>query len=180
MAGKSSIAKLPEPILLEVNAALKRNATIDEIVWMLKGLGADVSRSAVGRYSKQYADVAAEQREMQTIAKVFAGEFGTADDQQGRLLIQLATTIATRLSMGIAADADRSIAMKDLTNLGRAVKDITSAAKIDVDREAKIRSETFDKARRQAADAAEGAAKAAGASPETINLIKGKIMGIRA
>ena len=174
MAGKSTIAKLPEPILLEVNAALKRNATIDEIVWMLKGLGQDVSRSAVGRYTKQYTDLAARQRDMSSIAKAFASEFGEADDQQGRLLIQLATTIATRMVLPIAAGDDPELATKSLMELGRAVKDITSAAKIDVDREAKIRSE----AKQRAANDAERAAKAAGATPETIDRIKASILGI--
>ena len=35
MAGKSSIEQLPEPIRNEVDAAIKRGATIDGIVWML-------------------------------------------------------------------------------------------------------------------------------------------------
>jgi hypothetical protein len=178
MAGKSSIEQLPDPIIAEIHAALKRKATIDQIVWMLKGLGADVSRSAVGRYSKQYADLASQQREIAIVAKNFAGEFGQADDLQGRLLIQLATTLASRIAMGLAADDDPNMGLKDLMNLGRAVKDITSAAKIDVDREAKIRSEEAARARSKAANDAEAAGKAAGASPETIDRIKRSILGI--
>jgi hypothetical protein len=178
MGGKSSIKGLPEPVRFEVDAAIKRGATIDEIVWMLKGLGADVSRSAVGRYSRQYADLAARQRDMSSIATAFAGEFGEADDMQGRLLIQLATTIATRMVLPVAAGDDIELATKSLMELGRAVKDITSAAKIDVDREAKIRSEEAARARSKAATDAEAAGKAAGATPETIDRIKRSILGI--
>lgn len=177
MAGKSSIEQLPDPIISEIHAALKRKATIDEIVWMLKGLGAaNISRSAVGRYSKQYAELASQQREIAIVAKNFAGEFGQADDLQGRLLIQLATTLASRIAMGLAADDDPDMGLKDLMNLGRAVKDITSAAKIDVDREAKIRSEEAARARSKAADAAAAAGKAAGAAENTIALIRRAIM----
>jgi len=178
MPGKSSIRALPEPVRLEVDAAIKRGATIDEIVWMLKGLGADVSRSAVGRYSKQYADVAARQRDMSSIARAFAGEFGEADDLQGRLLIQIVTTIFTRAVMPIAAGDKVKLGSKELMELGRAIKDITAASKIDVDREAKIRSEAILNARRQAANDAEAEGKAAGASAETIDRIKRRILGI--
>jgi hypothetical protein len=178
MGAKSSIEKLPDAVRVEVGAAIKRGATVDQITWMLKGLGADVSRSAVGRYTKQYANLAARQRDVAAVAQSFAGEFGTADDLQGRLLVQVATTIATRMAMEIGADDDDKLGIKDLMNFGRAVKDITSAAKIDVDREAKIRSEEGAKARSKAANDAEAAGKAAGASPETIDLIKRKILEI--
>lgn len=178
MGTKSKIAQLPEPIRLEVDAAIKRGASIDQIVWMLKGLGQDVSRSSVGRYSKQYADLAARQRDMQSIATTFAGEFGEADDLQGRLLIQLVTSIATRMVMPMAAGDEVKTDAKELHFLARALKDITSAAKTDVDREAKIRSEAIADARQKAATAAEGAARAAGASAETIHTIKASILGI--
>lgn len=178
MGGKSSVQQLPEPILDEVNAALKRDATIDDIVLMLRGLGHGVSRSAMGRYSKQYAEVARRQRELASVARAFASEFGDADGLEGRLLIQTATAIATRMTIDLADNDDPALDMKDLMNLGRAVKDITSASKIDVDREAKIRAETIKRTREQAATAAEEAGKEAGASPETIHRIKAKILGI--
>lgn len=180
MGGKSSIDKLPPQIREEIDAAIKRGTTIDEIVWMLKGLGANVSRSAVGRYSKQYADLAARQRDMSSIAKAFAGEFGQADDMQGRLLIQLVTTIATRMVMPIAAGEEVEADGKELHYLARALKDITSASKTDVDREAKIRAEAEKVAKRQAAEDAAGAAKSAGASEETIKRVRAAILGIEA
>jgi len=180
MAGKSSIEKLDPKIRLEVDGAIKRGATIDQIVWMLKGLGADVSRSAVGRYSKQYADLASRQRDMQSIAQTFASEFGSEDDRQSRLLIQLFTSIATRAIMPIAAGDEVAADGKELHYFARAIKDITSAAKTDVDRERAIRADAAKAAREQAATDAATAAKAAGASDETIDRIKRKILGIDA
>jgi hypothetical protein len=135
VAGRSTIDKLDPQIRLELDGALKRGATIDEITWMLKGLGADVSRSAVGRYSKQYADLASRQRDMQSIAKAFGAEFGQEGDLQGRLMIQLLTSLITRAAMPIAAgEAEELPDFKELHFLARAVKDATSAAKTDVDR----------------------------------------------
>lgn len=178
MGRKSSIDNLPEPIRNEALAAVKRGATIDEIVWTLKGLGADVSRSAVGRFSKEYRDLAARQRDLQSIAKSFGADFGQADDLQGRLLIQLLTSIATRMVMPIAAGDEVTPDGKELHFYARALKDIISASKTDVDREAKIRAEGAKRAREAAAADAEAAGKAAGASPETIDRIKRRILGI--
>lgn len=179
MGGKSSIAQLEEPVRVAVDAAIKRGATIDQIVLMLQGLGADVSRSAVGRYSKQYAEVARRQRELSSVARAFASEFGDAEGLEGRLLIQQATAIATRMALNQADNDDPNLSMKELMELGRAVKDITAAAKIDIEREAKIRTEAAVKARQQAASAADRAGKAAGASPETLAAIRQEILGIR-
>lgn len=178
MARKSSLEELPQPVLDELHAAIKRKATIDEIVWMLKGLGADVSRSAAGRYTKQYRDVAARQRDVNSMAKAFAGEFGSADDLQGRLMIQLATSLITRFALPMAGGDEIDMDTKELMELARAVKDVTSASMTDVNREAKIRSEAMTKARQQAAADAETAGKEAGASPETIHRIKAKILGV--
>jgi hypothetical protein len=176
---RSSIDRLDPVIREEVDAAIKRGATVDEITWTLKGLGADVSRSAVGRYSKQYRDLAHRQRDMQSIAKAFGQEFGGADDLQGRLMVQLLTSLITRVAMPIAAgDEVEGVDFKDLHYLARAVKDASSAAKTDVDREAKIRTEEARRAREKAAAEGAAAAKAAGASEETAAFIRAKILGI--
>jgi len=179
VAGRSSIDKLDPQIRLELDAALKRGATTDEITWMLKGLGADVSRSAVGRYSKQYRDLASRQRDMQSIAKAFGAEFGQEGDLQGRLMIQLLTSLITRAAMPIAAGEQEELPdFKELHFLARAVKDATSAAKTDVDREVKIRDEAAKQARSAAAAAAENTARASGASEDTIRRVRAAILGI--
>jgi hypothetical protein len=180
VARKSSIDGLDPALRVELDAAIKRGATIDEITWMLKGLGADVSRSAVGRYSKQYADLAARQRDLQSIAKAFGSEFGEAGSHQGRLMNQLLTSIITRAVMPLAAGDEETKApdFKDLHFLARAVKDANSAAKIDTDREAKIRDDAIKQERSRSAAAAVEGARAAGASPETCQRIRAAILGL--
>ncbi|MEA3017744.1 MAG: hypothetical protein QOI38_2466, partial [Sphingomonadales bacterium] len=106
-------------------------------------------------------------------------EFGSADDRQSRLLIQLVTSIATRAVMPLAAGNDVDIGGKELANLARAIKDITSAAKTDVDREKTIRAEEAKKVREAAAAAAETEAKAAGASEESIRRVRAAILGLK-
>jgi hypothetical protein len=175
MGQRSSIDQLPEAVRTEVDAAIGRGATIDEIVWTLKGLGAAVSRSAVGRYSKQYRDLAARQRDIASVAKGFAADFGQGDDMQGRLMVQLVTSLITRVAMpAVAGEEDDLPDFKELHYLARAVKDAASAAKTDQEREAKVRQQE----RQRAAKDAEDAGRAAGASAETIDLIKKRILGV--
>lgn len=179
MAGRSTIDQLPPVIRQEVDAAIKRGATIDEIVAQLRDMGADhISRSAVGRYSKQFRDLADQQRQISSVAQAFGKEFGHADDLQGRFMIQLLNSVITRAVLPIASGEEIEIDGKELHYLARAVKDVASAAKTDVDREAKIRDETKKRAREEAAAAAESAGRTAGASEETIEAIKRKILGI--
>lgn len=182
MGGRSSIDQLDPQIRTEVDAAIKRGATVDGIVTRIRELGGEASRSAVGRYTKNYAQLARRQRDLQATAKAFASEFGEADDRQSRLLIQLVTSITTRSVMPIAEEEDPGLEGKELANLARAVKDITSAAKIDTDREQKIRAEEAARAKQQAAAAVEKAASkvAGGLTRDTIEEIKREILGVAA
>ncbi|HYD12701.1 MAG TPA: phage protein Gp27 family protein [Allosphingosinicella sp.] len=179
MSGQSSIKRLPPAILAEVNSAIQRGATVDQIKAAIEALGGEASRSAVGRYAQEYRALAARLRDQQSVAKAFAAEFGDAGSLEGRLLIQLGTTIATRMAMNVADNDDPDLSMKELMEFGRAVKDFTSASKIDVDREAKIRAEAFVKARQKAADEAEAECRAAGASDATIDRVKRRLLGMK-
>ena len=182
MARRSSVERDPG-VREAVDAALKRGCTHDEIVETLRAMGSKVSRSAVGRYSQQYAALAARQRDMQAVARTFAADFGSADDQQGRLLIQLVTTLITSSVMPMAADegdayGEDGLSTKMLADLARAVKDIPSASKVDVEREAKIREHAAQRAKADAADAADQAGRAAGASDDTLRKIRMGILGL--
>ena len=180
MAGRSSIERDPA-LQAAVDALLKRNSTIDEIVAQVQAMGKDVSRSAVGRYSKQFAAIAAEQRKLTAFADQFSSEFADPGNIQGRLLIQLLTSITTRAIIPMAeGDGEFELDGKELHFLARAVKDITSASKTDVDREAKIREEAIKRAKEKAAVAGADAARAGGASEETIKRVRASILGIDA
>lgn len=179
MAGRSSIEELPPELLAAVHSAIERGWTIDQITTYLAQSGEPRSRSAVGRYSAKFSALASRQREMAAVAEAFGKEFGADDGTQGRLLIQLVQSMATRAVMGLTeeeVDPDG----KELHYFARSVKDIMSAQKIDADREAKIREEARKQAKQDAANAADAAGRAAGASEDTLNLIRARILGIDA
>jgi hypothetical protein len=94
-------------------------------------------------------------------------------------MVQLLTTIITRAAFPIASGEEEDLpSLKELHLLARAVKDATTASKMDVEREARIREEAGKLATRRAAEAAVNVVKAAGASEETITLLRAKILGI--
>lgn len=181
MPQRSSIDDLPDDVRHAVHAAIERKVSIDDIVALIRGMGADASRSAVGRYTKGFAELAKQQRDMRSVAEAFGKEFGSADDHQGRMMIQLLTSVTTRaLLPHMTGEAEEELSTLELSRLAKAVKDATGAAKIDIEREAKIREEEARRARERAANDAETAGRAAGASEETLRAVRMGILGLSA
>lgn len=181
MASPSTIDQLPEPIRLAVMEAIKRQVKIDDIVDLIRSMGGEASRSAVGRYSKNFRALAEQQRSIRSVAEAFGHEFGDADDRQGRMMVQLMTTLATRSLMPMVTaedDEEGGLSPLELSRIAKAVKDTMGAAKLDVEREAKIRDEATKRAKAEAATAGVEAARSSGASAETLDLIRKRILGI--
>lgn len=196
MAGRSSLKSLPPAVLDAVHEAIGRGQTIDDICGLLRDLGTERSRSAVGRYAKDFAELAKQQRRVQSIAQAFGNEFGKSGDNQVRTLNQLMTSVMMRAIIPIASAAEDGMAGGDdegddeegggkldtlaLSRLAKSVKDITSSSKIDIEREAKIREEEARRTREQAAADATAAGRAAGASEATLAAIRTSILGFAA
>jgi hypothetical protein len=179
MARKSSMKTLPSGIQAAVIQAMEGGATIDEIVAKLDTLGHQRSRSAVGRYAKEYGQMAARQRDMRSAAEAFAGEFGGADNVEGKLLVQMLTSMGARMVMAKAnSDEDEEPDALEFSRLAKATKDLIGAAKTDSERDAKIREEVRKEERQRASDDAVSAARAAGASDATMDAIKKKLLGL--
>ncbi|MBZ6377355.1 hypothetical protein B5C34_05345 [Pacificimonas flava] len=180
MGGKSTIEQLPDQLQGACHAAIRRGATIDEITGLLNGLGADVSRSAVGRYTKNYSELVRQQRDMTAMAQAFGREFGEGDDRTGLMMTQLMQTLMTRSLIPLLSGdgEEEQLDPLEIGRLAKAVKDIAGASKIDTDRIRAIRAEEREAAKKDAADVAEGAARKTGASAETIQQIRREIMGL--
>lgn len=156
--GRQSTITANPAIRAAVDGAIARGCTIDAIKEMLDAMGAEISRSAIGRHASKYADIAARQRDIRAAADAFASEFGDAEDNQSRLMIQMVTTLITENVLG----ADEMSAM-DLNFLASAVKNSIGAAKIDDDRRLKLRKEAIEEASRVVATEGKKAGADAGA-----------------
>lgn len=141
MGRKSSIKTLPKEVQAAVVSALEGGATIDDLVEHLSHLGHPRSRSAVGRYAREYADLAERQRDIRVVAEAFAKDFGGAQNAEGKLMVQMLTSIGARMILPMAAGNAENLDPKNFHFMAKATKELQSAAKIDSERDAKIRDE---------------------------------------
>jgi hypothetical protein len=171
---KSSIDKLDARIQAEVNSAVKDGrASIDEIVALIKGMGGEASRSAVGRYVKSQGEKLEQFRQAQETAKIWVDKLGKEPEGDvGRLLIEMLRVISYKTM----SDMDTA-EPQDIMFLGKAIKDISSADKVLVERVAVVRKLVAMQAAK-VADEVTKTTRKAGMSDETIDLIRSKILGI--
>lgn len=141
MGRKSSLKTLPRQVQAAVVQALEAGATIDAIVERLSEMGHPRSRSAVGRYAKDYAGLAERQRDLRVVAEAFTADFGGADNAEGKLMVQMLTSIGARMILPIAAGEDEDLDPRQFHFLAKAAKELQSAAKIDAERDARIKAE---------------------------------------
>lgn len=172
MGRRSSITENTD-VRAAVDAALARGATVDDILLAVQRVNPDISRSAVGRYAKNYRELANRERDVRAVAKAYAADFGGSDNPTGKLLIQLITSMAAKSVMA-QNEEDGFLDPKDLHYYARAAKDIVSSAKIDTDRDALVRKEERDRAIHIVRESGH----AAGVAKEQLELITKQLLGI--
>lgn len=180
MGRKSTVAQLPREITEACNALIRDGHTIDQIVAALQSLGADVSRSAVGRYVKSARESMEKYRQAQEVAKVWVDKLeAEPSGDVGRLLPEMLRVVAfqTLTNMG---ESDASVGAMDVMLLAKALKDIAGTQKTSIDTELlmrKVREETKAKADAAAAEV-EQLTRNAGMSEELVSSIRARILGV--
>lgn len=180
MGRRSSIRRLDPKVRAAADIAIHNGATIEQIVELLTSMGADVSRSAVGRYSKGVRVAADVRNDVLAAMRSMGIEPGSDDDKIGRLNIQLSQAIMLRSQLKMLEDEEAKVDWKSNRDMSVAVKNTEGAAKDNIEREIKLKEQARKEALEDAAKAADGAARRAGASPETIEIIKREILGLTA
>lgn len=147
MAG-SKIRRLPPELREQLHEMLDAGHTLDEITTHLKALGADVSRSGLGRYKQQVDKVAARLRESRNMAEAIMERMGAqaATGKSGDALIQMLTTLTTDYMLRRLDNPDAEVEVDELRALARTVKERAQAARATQDYVDKVR----DEARREA------------------------------
>lgn len=174
MPRRSSIRKLPDELRREVDRLLADGRhTIKEVTAHLRTLGADVSKSAVHRYSQDFERVASDIRIAREMAVAIGRELeAVPDGDSGRLAIESLQALLLRARMQLAEEED--LDMGQLAQLSKAAKDLQTALKSSVDTELKVRERTA----REAAAAASKVATSEGISADTVERIKASILGV--
>lgn len=176
MPRKSSIRALSTELRRELDRLLGEGRhTHKEVAEHLRSMGAQVSKSAVGRYSQDYERVMKDIRLSREMALAISKDLeDTTGADPSRLVIESLQALLMRARMQLA-DADE-IDIEQLGYLSRSVKDLAGALKTNVETEIRIR----DRVTKEAAAAAEKVAVSAGLSVATVESIKASILGVGA
>lgn len=171
MAPRSSIKKDPR-IQRAVDEALANGDTIEEIAERVKGDG--ISRSAVGRYAREYRPLIEETIRFKAVAKAMRAETEAGGDDLTDLAIQQSEVLALRTLIELNQEGEtlNPLAGGRLAGWVRAnVSARQTKARLDEEERARLRAE--------AAEAGAKAAQAAGASDAVIDRIRRDILGMK-
>jgi hypothetical protein len=179
MPRKSKVKQLPKEFQEAIHKLLDGGQTLDAILEHLKGLGAEVSRSSLGRYSQEYQNVAAKLREAREITSAFAADLANMPNDMGRVTTELLHSIVFKVLMRQHEGESPDVSAEELMFLARSIKDMASANKTSADLEIKVRDRAREQALHDAAKAVDTAGKEKGLTAETVKAIKASILGVK-
>lgn len=171
MARTSKIRRLPPELREQLHSMLDAGVPLEEITAHLKSLGADVSRSGLGRYKQQIDKVSARMRESRQMAEAIMDRMGAdaATGKGGAALIQMLTTLTTDYMVRRLDDPEAEMEVDDLRALSRAIKERAQAARATQDFDIKLREAARAEAEADMQKALDAAASQVDtASPEKI------------
>lgn len=142
MARPSKIDRLPREVREEIGRLREGGRTIDEILDHLRQLDADVSRSGLARHIQRVDAIAARVRESRAAAQAIMDRLGARDDEGrvARLNVELLHASVMQLLAGEEGEEVR-LDPQSAMFLGRTLRDLTTAAKTDADREMRVRQQ---------------------------------------
>lgn len=142
MTRPSTITTLPPEVRADLDKRLAEGRfTLDTLVDFLADQGHAISRSALGRYSRQFNDVAQKLRESREIAAAFAKELGAVpNDEMGQMLVEMVHTLAFKASLARTKEENDDISTKDVSLLARALKDLAGSKQISAKLALEIRA----------------------------------------
>jgi DNA-binding transcriptional ArsR family regulator len=180
MARSSSITRLPNEIRDAIAALRENGRTIDEILEHLNTMGADVSRSSLGRHLKKADQVAAQIMKSRALADAVTSKFGDASTSKvARVNLELMHGILLQVLTGAEDGQEVTLDPKDAMFLATAFEKLAKAQKSDVEVQIKVAVENERQAAKEkAADVVAKEGRRAGLSSDTIDSIKKLILGV--
>jgi Protein of unknown function (DUF3486) len=187
MTAKSSLLSLDPQILAACHEALRAGKTVDQITAALQGMGADVSRSAVGRYLHTAREQLAEHRLALDLAAFITPRLG--EESKGDIAVMVrelakvgSLKMITQLNAALDADTTTTEDLEKmdansatLQRLTRAIANLSRTESINLN----VREQIAEQARKRALDEAAAAirsgAKRAGISDEKWAIIESEL-----
>lgn len=181
MGRRSTIAVLDEAIVTEVNRLIRKGHTINEILVTLEGMGAEVSKSAMGRYVKSERESMRQFAKAQGMARVWVEQFGAEPDGDvARLLPQMLEAVAHR-TLDYMTESEEVKSPEEVRVMARALKDLSGAKRGNIDIELKMREVRAEERRALLAEQElklQDVAKAQGMDDAQVDFWRRKFLGI--
>lgn len=181
--GKSSIQRLPPEQRSHIERLLREDRlTLVEMIADLQERfpgepAADVSKSALHRYGKGFAELTSKMREIEAVSQALVGELGEGvGEKAGALLGQAITTLATNAAL--KAHEKEDVSIEDVRKLARAAKDAMDTQRVSVNVRRAIAQDAREALQREQAAKLDNVVKSGGLSEETANDFRKKILGI--
>lgn len=165
--------QLPEVVRAEIERLLEAGHTYDEIHAHLQGLGAQISRAALGRWGKHWLAKREDLDTMRAIAREYAEGQGAEPLALEEVAAALALDLICRCLLTFHDIQADELTIHDVTSLVGAIGRLQSSG---VARE-KWQLEVASRAK-AAADEVEKTARKGGLSDALVNDIRRKILGI--
>lgn len=151
MGRKSSISRL-EPQARQYLEQLIRQGrhTLDELLADVRAKfpQADVSRSAIHRFSVPFKEMLERMHQQQAMAGILVQELGEdPDDKAGALMVQAITTLTTQASV-MQAGAEE-VDIDAVQKLARAAKDVIAARKVSRQERLAIEADAEERGRKK-------------------------------
>jgi len=189
MPRKSTVRRLPPEIREQIGALLEQGRTLSEITAHLNQLGAEVSRSALGRYKQRLDKVGEKLRRSREVAEALIAKLGNAPESKAlRLNVELLHGVLTDLALNANEESEggeaaegKAVTLDPMGAmlLSKALDHLARASKADAELVGKIREQAEAAARKAAAETAVTAARKGGLSAESADAIRREILGIK-
>lgn len=182
MPRKSTVRRLPPELREQIGQLLEQGRTLSEITAHLNQLGAEVSRSALGRYKQHLDKVGEKLRRSREVAEALIAKLGAAPESKAlRLNVEMmqGAILDLLLKLNEESDGESGNDAKAITLdpqgamlLGKALDHLSRASKADAELIGKIKEQASKEAEAKldkAVNAATGEAKRdAALTPEQV------------
>lgn len=171
MPRKSTVRRLPPELREQIGALLEQGRTLSEITAHLNQLGAEVSRSALGRYKQHLDKVGEKLRRSREVAEALIAKLGAAPESKAlRLNVELMHGALMDLALKANEDGDEdggeskgiTLDPQGAMLLSKALDHLSRASKADAELIGKIKEQARKEAEAKldkAVNAATGEAK---------------------
>ena len=179
MPRQSKVRRLPPEIREKIGALIDQGRSLDEIKAALDQLGADVSRSALGRYKQHLDRVGEKLRRSREVAEALVAKLGAGPESKTlRLNVEMLQGLILDLALNANEDGQDgeggerkpvTLDAQDAMWLSKALDHLARASKSDAELVGKIREQAAREAQAKldkAVDAATGEARREALTPE--------------